>query len=81
MSVLVLDDVQVKTVLDAGGDVTVRDAAGHELGTLVRASATETVRLTPEDLDQLLERMSMRDVEWKTTGQVLDELQKLAPVQ
>jgi hypothetical protein len=83
MSALVLDETQVKAVLEAEGNVPVRDASGRELGTLVRAdvSAKEQIQLSPEELDQLLERMSMRDAEWKTTGQVLDELQEFAPVQ
>jgi hypothetical protein len=83
MSALVLDETQVKAVLETEGNLPVRDASGRELGTLVRAevSAIEQIRLSPEELDQLLERMSMRETEWKTTGQVLDELQRLAPAQ
>jgi hypothetical protein len=81
MSTLVLDERQSQLVATSDGSVNVVDANGRIVGTLRRAdeSEDEPIQVSPEELQELIRRMSMKDIQWKTTAEVLADLNRLAP--
>jgi len=80
MSTLVLDERQSQLVAKSDGSVEVVDANGRIVGTLLRADESdEPVQVSPEEMQELIRRMSMKDVHWKTTAEVLADLNRLAP--
>jgi hypothetical protein len=81
MSTIVLNERQSELVAKSDGSVEVLDANGRLLGMLMRADNPddEPVQITPEEMQELLRRMSMKDIQWKSTAEVLADLNSLAP--
>lgn len=81
MSTLVLDDRQSHLVAESDGSLEVRDSDGRLIGTLLRTGETddEAVEISPAVARELIRRMSMKDIQWRTTEEVLAHLNGLTP--
>ncbi|HVJ69589.1 MAG TPA: hypothetical protein VM510_16550 [Caulifigura sp.] len=76
-SAIVLTEEQERLLRETAADLEVRSVSGLVLGTLIRDCAEECVEVDPEVLKILIDRMSMKNVEWRTTDQVLERLKQI----
>jgi hypothetical protein len=75
---LVLNESQEAAVRVGGGEISVVSQSGERLGTLVCEAVEEApIQLSVEEVEELARRMSMTDVKWLTTEEVLASLRQL----
>lgn len=69
MAHIIVDDQQVKTIVNAHGHVEVRDRRGNCLGVVVQGMRLEAV--------ETAKRRAKSDGPWRTTEQVLSRLESM----
>ena len=78
MSTIILDERQSQVVATSSGTVEVLDANGGAIGTLTKGGESDVpVELDEETVRELIRRMSMKDIQWRTTAEVLASLEAL----
>lgn len=79
MSPLVLTPAQEELLKDAPSSVPVQNSEGKIIGAVIVEAFEpgEPVHLSIEEIEELARRMSMKDVRWFTTAEVLARLDEL----
>ncbi len=80
MAVIVVDDQQRQTILEAKGDVVLRDREGRYLGHLTDAFTADVSGITPEDIE-IAKRRRASNAPRLTTPEVLARLRQLGESQ
>ncbi len=80
MSFIVVDDQQRQTILEAKGDVEIRDAQGRYLGHITDSATSKDHGFTQADIDLAKKRLAS-DSPRLTTKQVIEHLRKLGASQ
>ena len=80
MSFIVVDEQQRQTILEAKGDVEIRDAQGRYLGHITDSATSEDHGFTPEDIELAKKSLASNSRRY-TTKEVLEHLRQLSEVQ
>lgn len=79
MMPIVLTEEQESALRSTTSTVPVHNRAGRMIGVLIQDIdiPDESVKLDPEVIEILAERMSMKNIQWRTTAEVLERLDEI----
>lgn len=78
MTTLVLNERQSDIVAGCNHLLEVRDSNGRLIGRLQKADSDEgPMELNEDTVRELIRRMSMKDIQWRTTADVVASLEAL----